>query len=142
MSPSWLAAASYFCSCCSWWSCGAPAALRARRAAAAAIRPKLHASLVEFLAGGTDDSLFRSHIRTHPADIADVILLFQTTVGGSARDRVCDLALKLGLVHRWYEESRARDLVRRRTAFASLAFACVYEPCQRVAGDLLHSRGE
>jgi hypothetical protein len=40
-------------------------------------------------------------------------------------------------VHRWYEESRARDVVRRRTAFASLAFACVYEPCQRVAGDLL-----
>jgi HEAT repeat protein len=58
-------------------------------------------------------------------------------VGGSARDRVCDLALKLGLVHRWYEESRARDVVRRRTAFASLAFACVYEPCQRVGGDLL-----
>ena len=47
------------------------------------------------------------------------------------------LALKLGLVDRWYEESRARDVVRRRTAFASLAFACVYEPCQRVAGDLL-----
>jgi HEAT repeat protein len=111
--------------------------LRTRRAAAAAIRPKLQASLVEFLAGGTDESLFRSHIRTHAGDIADVILLFQTTVGGSARDRVCELALKLGLVERWYEESRARDLVRRRTAFASLAFTCVYEPCQRVAGDLL-----
>ena len=64
------------------------ASLRAQRAAAAVIRPKLQASLVEFLAGGTDDSLFRSHIRTHPADIAEVILLFQTTVGGSARDRV------------------------------------------------------
>ncbi len=112
-------------------------ALGARRAAAAIIRPKLQASLVEFLAGGTDESLFRSHIRTNPGDIADVILLFQTTVGGSARDRVCALALKLGLVDRWYEESRARDVVRRRTAFASLAFACVYEPCQRVAGDLL-----
>ncbi len=111
--------------------------LRARRAAAAAIRPKLQASLVEFLAGGTDESLFRSYIRTHAGDVADVILLFQTTVGGSARDRVCELALKLGLVDRWYEESRARDVVRRRTAFASLAFACVYEPCRRVAGDTL-----
>ena len=111
--------------------------LRAQRAAAAAIRAKLQASLVEFLAGGTDESLFRSHIRTHPADIAEVILLFQTTVGGSARDRVCDLALRLGLLHRWSEESRARDVVRRRAAFASLAFACVYEPCRRVGGDLL-----
>jgi HEAT repeat protein len=111
--------------------------LRAQRAAAASIRPKLQASLVEFLAGGTDESLFRSHIRTHSADIAEVILLFQMTVGGSARERVCDLALKLGLVHRWYEECGARDLVRRRTAFASMAFACVYEPCRRVGGDLL-----
>ena len=37
--------------------------LRARRAASAEIRPKLQAALVEFLAGGTDDSLFRS---SHP----------------------------------------------------------------------------
>jgi hypothetical protein len=111
--------------------------LRARTAVAAVIRPKLQASLVEFLAGGTDESVFRSHIRTHPADVADIILLFQTTVGGSARDRICDLSLKLGLVDRWSEESSASDVVRRRRAFASLAFACVYEPCRRVAGDLL-----
>ena len=111
--------------------------LRARRAASAEVRPKLHAALVEFLAGGTDDSLFRSHIRTHPTEIAESILLFQTTVAGSARDRLCDLALDLGLVHDGTRSAASRDLVRRRAAFANLAFASSYEPCRRVAGDLL-----
>ena len=110
---------------------------RARKTASAAIRPALDASLVELLAGGTDDSLFRKHIQTHPADIAESILLFQTTVGGSARARLCGLALDLGLVHQWCEEGRSHDAIRRRAAFANLAFACVYEPCRRVAGDLL-----
>ena len=111
--------------------------LRARKAASAEIRPKLHAALVEFLAGGKDDSLFRTHIRNHPTEIAECILLFQTKVGGSARDRLCNLALDLGLVHQWYDECRVRSLVRRRAGFASLAFASYYEPCRRVAGDLL-----
>ena len=111
--------------------------LRARRAASAEVRPRLQAALVEFLAGGADDSVFRRYIGTHPADIAESILLFQTTVRGSARDRLCGLALDLGLVHQWCEEGRSRNLVRRRAAFAGLAFACVYEPCRRVAGDLL-----
>jgi hypothetical protein len=111
--------------------------LRARTGIADVVRPKVQAALVEFLAGGTDESVFRNHIRTNPGDVADVILLFQTTVGGSARDRICDLSLKLGLVNRWCEESTARDVVRRGRAFASLAFACVHEPCRRVAGDLL-----
>jgi len=111
--------------------------MRARNAASARIRPALQSALVSFLAGGTDDSLFRQHIRTHADDIAESILRFQTTVGGSARDRLCGLALDLGLVHRWCEEGRSRDVLRRRAAFANLAFACVYEPCRRIAGDQL-----
>ena len=111
--------------------------LRARRAAAAAIRPTLHGALVEFLAGGTDDSIFRRLIRTNRADIADSIMLFQGTVGGSARDRLCGLALDLGLVRQWCEEGRSRDVIRRRAALANVAFACVYAPCRRVAGELL-----
>ncbi len=111
--------------------------LRTRRAASAEVRPALQAALVEFLAGGTDDSLLRRNIRTHPADIAASILLFQTTVGGSARDRLCALALDLGLVRQWCAESASRVVVRRRGAFANLAFAFAYEPCRRVAGDLL-----
>ena len=111
--------------------------MRRRRAAAAAIRPALHAALVEFLAGGQDDSMFRQYIKTHRAEIVESILLFQGTVGGSARDRLCALALDLGLVQRWCEEGRSRNVIRRRAALANLAFASAYEPCRRVAGDLL-----
>lgn len=111
--------------------------LRARSAAAAEIRPVLHAALVEFLAGGQDDTVFRRYIGTHPAHIAESILLFQTTVRGSARDRMCALALELGLVQQWCEAGRSRDVVHRRAALGNLAFACVYEPCRRVASELL-----
>jgi HEAT repeat protein len=116
---------------------GRAGSLRVRRAASAEVRPALRAALVEYLAGGTDDSLLRRNIRTHSADIAASILLFQTTVGGSARDRLCALAMDLGLVRHWCAESASRDVVRRRGAFANLAFAFAYEPCRRVAGDLL-----
>src|ERR1019366_10302688 len=64
-------------------------------------------------------------------------LLFEATVGGSPRARLCGLALDLGRVPQWCEEGRSHDAIRRRAAFANLAFACVYEPCRRVAGDLL-----
>jgi hypothetical protein len=111
--------------------------LRARRPASAEIRPALHAALVEFLAGSKDDSIFRRYSQTHRADIAESILLFQTMVGGSARDRLCGLALDLGLVQQWGEEGRSRDVIRRRAALANLAVACVYEPCRRVAGEVL-----
>ena len=110
---------------------------RARKAASAEIRPALHAALVEFLAGGKDDSIFRDSSRANRADIAESILLFQGTVGGSARDRLCGLALDLGLVQEWCEQGRSRDTVRRRAALANLAFACSYEPCRRVAAELM-----
>src|ERR1039458_5647075 len=90
--------------------------LRARRAASGQIRPTLQSALVSFLAGGTDDSVFRQYIRSRPDDIAESILRFQTTVGGSARDRLCGLALDLGLVPPWCGGGRSRDGLRRRVA--------------------------
>src|ERR1039457_4121321 len=89
-------------------------ALRARRAASAEIRPALQAALVEFLAGGTDDSVFRRHIRSHAADIAQSILLFQPTVGGRARGRLLGVGLDPGLDQQWWEEVRSGDVIRRR----------------------------
>ena len=111
--------------------------LRARRAAAAQIRSELHAAMVEFLAGGKDDSILRRYGPTQRPNIAAAILLFQGTVGGSARDRLCGLALDLGLVQQWCNEGRSRDVVRRRAALANLAFACGYEPCRRVAAEVI-----
>ena len=111
--------------------------LRLRRAESGKIRPTLDSAMVAFLAGGTDISVFRQYIKSHPADIAESILRFQTAVAGSARDRLCGLALSLGLVEAWCQQGRSHNVMRRRAAFANLAFACVFEPCRRVAGDLL-----
>jgi HEAT repeat protein len=58
-------------------------------------------------------------------------------VGGSARDRLCDLALELALVHDWCQDAASKDQWTRRRAYARLSFVCAYEPCRRVAGDLL-----
>src|ERR1035438_761839 len=104
------------------------AAARARAAASAAIRPALQDSLIEFVAGSPDDSKLRKAMASHADDVADCILLFQGAVGGSARDRLCRLTLELGLVHKWCEESRSRDVLKRRAAVSRLGFACVYEP--------------
>jgi len=113
------------------------AAARARAAASAAIRPDLRVALVEYVAGANDDSRLRSAMAEHADDVADCILGFQGAVGGSARDRLCRLALDLGLVHTWCEQSRSRDVLKRRAAVSHLGFACIYEPCRRVAGDVL-----
>ena len=116
---------------------GRARSIRARRAASDQLRPELQSALVAFLAGGSDDSVFRRHILSRPTDVAESILLFQTTVAGSARERLCALALDIGLVRQWCEEGRSHDVIRRRSAVANLAFACTYEPCRRVAGDHL-----
>ncbi len=113
------------------------AAARARASASAAIRPELQDHLVEFVAGSPDDTRLRAAMAANPEDVEACILLFQGAVGGSARDRLCRLTLDLGLVHRWCEQSRSRDVLKRREAVSRLAFACVYEPCRRVAGELL-----
>jgi HEAT repeat protein len=113
---------------------------RARRrqaAAAAAVRPELQQALVRFLAGSPVDSTIRGHLASYRQEVIETLLSFQSTVGGGARDRLCGLALDLGLVHDWCQESPRGDLMRRRQAMARLAFVSYYEPCRRVSGEAL-----
>ena len=110
---------------------------RSRRAISAALKPGLHTALVEFLAGNSSADVFRALLPKHQDDLVDSIRLFQSTVGGSARDRLCSLALDLGLVAQWCAAGRSGNLARRRAAFLNLSFASVHEPCRRLAGDLL-----
>jgi hypothetical protein len=102
-----------------------------------AVRPAISEALVLYLAGSNETATLRGFARTHRKDFTEAVVAFQNTVGGDTRDRLCNLALDLALVHDWCDETRSRDPIRRRTAFARLAFACAYEPCYRVAGDLL-----
>jgi HEAT repeat protein len=99
--------------------------------------PQIGDALVDYLAGSNDQARIRQYVRISRNDVADAILSFHGTVGGSARDRLCDLALELALVHDWCQEAHSKDKVQRRRAYARLAFVCAYEPCRRVAGDLL-----
>jgi hypothetical protein len=114
-------------------------ASRARREAAAAksVVPEVCDALVDYLAGSNDQSRIREFLKTNRRDVGNAVVTFQGTVSGSARDRLCDMALDMGLVHDWGEDTRSREPAVRRAAYARLAFVCAYEPCQRVVGDLV-----
>jgi hypothetical protein len=99
--------------------------------------PQIRDALVDYLAGSNDQARISGFVRTHRREVTDAILDFHGTVGGSARDRLCDLALEFGLVHDWCEEAHSKNQFARRKAYVRLSFVCAYEPCRRVAGDLL-----
>ncbi len=110
---------------------------RAQQQRSAALLPQIRETLVDYMAGSDKQQLLRQFAIRSREDVSDTILSFQGTVAGSARDRLCELALDLALVHEWCEESRSRNVLVRRKAFARLAFVSIYEPCRRLSGDLL-----
>ena len=112
-------------------------AWRRRTAETAALVPKIREELVRYLSGSNDQTALREFLKTHRQDVADAILSFQATIGGSGRDRLCEMALSFGLVHDWCQDAHSKDVVARRTAYTRLAFVCGNEPCRRVAGDML-----
>jgi len=108
-----------------------------REAASAAARPVLHKAVVEYLAGSSAVDVIRRYLAKQRGDVVDALTLFQSTVGGSARDRLCSLALDFGIVHQWCTEGESQNVVRRRDALTRLAYVCSYEPVRRVADEVL-----
>jgi HEAT repeat protein len=101
--------------------------------------PQIRDALVDYLSGSNDQTRIRGFARLNRGEFIDTFLEFHGTVGGSARDRLCDLALELALVHDWCQEAASKDRLTRRRAYTRLSFVCAYEPCRRLAGDLLLS---
>jgi hypothetical protein len=99
--------------------------------------PQIRDALVNYLSGSNDQTIIRAFAKTNRSELVDSLLEFHGTVGGSARDRLCDLALELAMVHDWCNDAASRDRLVRRNAYSRLSFVCAYEPCRRVAGDLL-----
>jgi HEAT repeat protein len=99
--------------------------------------PQIRASLVDYLAGKEDLEPLRRFLKVSRNDVLTAILSFQNAVSGSARDRLCGLAIDLELLDEWRREIRSRDVGRRRAAFAVISFVYAYEPCRRAVGDLL-----
>ena len=110
---------------------------RDRLRLSAGLQPQIRQELIAFLAGSENHDAIKEFIRKSRRDVADALLSFQPTVAGSARDRLCALTIEHELIHDWCNDTRSKDSIIRRTAFARLAFVCAYEPCRRVAGELL-----
>ena len=104
-----------------------------------AFTPQIRDALVDYLSGSNDETKIREFARSHRTEFTDALLDFHGAVGGSARDRLCDLALELGLVQSWCQEAGSKDRWIRRQAYHRLSFVCAYEPCRRVAGELLQA---
>jgi hypothetical protein len=117
-----------------WWRVSRR---RQRGVGSKTFTPQIRDALVDYLAGSNDQTRIREFAKTRRAEFVDSLLEFHGTVGGSARDRLCDLALELTLVHDWCNDASSHDRLTRRVAYTRLSFVCAYEPCRRVAGDLL-----
>jgi HEAT repeats len=141
-----LGAAAAFVGCgeavvLAWFDIALLRSLRRRRReqAVARIAPEIRRVLVDYLSGADKVQDLRRFFNEDAEALAEVMFSFRGAVGGGARERLCELALELGLVREWCSEARTSDLVRKREAFARLAFVCAYEPCRRLAGDLLRA---
>ncbi len=110
---------------------------RKQETGSAAVLPEIREALVDYASGSNDLARLNAFAAKRRPDVARALLEFQGTLGGGALDRLCILALDLGLVREWLQEADSRDPVRRRRAFAQLAFVSAYEPCRRLTGDLL-----
>jgi HEAT repeat protein len=110
---------------------------RRRGAGTQAQTSHIRDALVDYLSGSNDQTRIREFAKSNRAGLVASLLEFHGAVGGSARDRLCDLALELSLVHEWCNDAGSKDRMVRRKAYTRLAFVCAYEPCRRLAGDLL-----
>jgi hypothetical protein len=109
----------------------------ARRTGPSLLLPAIRDALVDYLAGSNDLERLRRFAQQNRAQLADAILSFQSAVGGGARDRLSELTIELALLHDWCADARSRDAACRRAACARLAFVCAFEPCRRVAGEVM-----
>jgi HEAT repeat protein len=110
---------------------------RRNQRAAEARLPLIREALVDYLSGNEDRTRLRQFVQENREYAGAALMSFQGAVAGGARDRLCDLALELALVHDWCQNTRSRSVIQRREAFTRLSVVCSYEPCRRVAGDLL-----
>ncbi len=112
---------------------------RRRRATVASsqIAPQIRQALVAHLAGANELQRLTEFQEKAPREVAAAILSYQDAVSGAARDNLCELTMQLGLVHKWREEIRTRDIKKLRQVYAALVFISAYEPCRRVTDVIL-----
>ncbi len=110
---------------------------RKKDALSAELQPQIREAIVDYLAGNEELDRIREFHRSSPQAVSAGMLAFQNNVAGSARDRLCGLALELELVESWRGDLQSRDWMRRHTAVVALSFVSAYEPCRRAAVGVL-----
>jgi hypothetical protein len=113
-------------------------AAAARRKAMDAALPDVAAAVVDFAAGSNDPTRIRQFTRSHRDLLENCLLQYHATMSGDGRNRLAELALDIGLVHRWCEEAASRAPVKRRVALARLAMVAEHEPSRRISVEILH----
>lgn len=103
----------------------------------AAARPLLEEGVMIYAAGNTDFSRLVPLARSYPDVAGEIIANCTASITGEARERLCELALTLALVHQWCEDTCAENLELRRKAYARLERVSFYEPVHRVAEGVL-----
>jgi hypothetical protein len=103
----------------------------------AELEPVIREELAAYVSGAGNLPKLKELCERSRRDVSDVLMSFQGTVAGGALALLCQSSIELGLIHDWCAEARAKHPIRRRRAFDRLAFMCAFEPCRRLAGDLL-----
>lgn len=119
-------------------------ALRRRASAASQRRerervmPEIAGAVVTFATGSNDPSVIRQFAKTHNEALENCLLQYHATMSGDGRNRLAELALEIGLVHRWSDDAQSRSATRRQSGLAKLAMVATHEPSRRLSGDILH----
>src|ERR1700676_3964344 len=91
---------------------------RKKENTSAAVLPEIRDALVDYISGNNDLTCLREFATKRPADVTHAIMAFQGNLSGSALDRLLALTIEFSLLNSWIEETRSRDPIRRRAAFA------------------------
>ncbi len=114
---------------------GAQRRNRRRQAAAAGVQADILKAVGIYLCGSNDLTRLRALASSHPGEVQQALLRYQSVVGGQ-REELCALALSLGFVQAWWYDAQSRDVAERRPAFAALAALAHHEPVRRMVREI------
>jgi hypothetical protein len=97
--------------------------------------PEIVEALSIYLGGNHDLTVLRSLAARHEDVFEDTILRYQVVVAGR-RSELCELAIEMGYVRSWCQQTHSRSVTDRRKAFARIAAMAHCEPVRRVVGNI------
>lgn len=107
-----------------------------RREEAIAVAPAVREAVTTYLCGNSDLTELRQLTARSAAQVEESILGFQARLGGNDRERLGELAVNLGFVSSWCDDSESADLEVRRRGFVRLAALAQSEAVRRMIDDL------